>query len=123
MINFYLYTKDYVGGEWKDVKIEKTKEEYPYSYDPFMIYVRDYETHITGGVYSDRIYRWDYDKFDKLSMKYFGDKGQYFTGREPSDIEGFLQEYLDKELELIFIKQYVNMSSGYPLWYFGYKEK
>ena len=46
---------------------------------------------INDTVYSDRLYQWDYEKYNKLCEKHFGDKGQYFSNRNPKNIENFLK--------------------------------
>lgn len=42
-------------------KIERTKEEYPYSYSPITIWI-DSKVQANATVYSDRLHRMDYKK-------------------------------------------------------------
>ena len=102
--------------------VERTKEEYPYAYDGFVIWRCGANSEAVSTVYSDRLYQLDYEKHDKFCQKHFGNKGQYWNTREPKKIQAFLLDYLDKpKLKLIFVMEYCNMSSGYPVWRFDYK--
>ncbi len=104
-------------------QVERTKSEYPYSYDGFVTYRSGKNEEVDNTIYSDRLQQWDYVKTDKLKLKHFGDKGDYYDGRSPKKIEKFLSEYLEKEVKIIFIMEYCNMSSGYPVWRFDIKTK
>ncbi len=101
--------------------VERTKSEYPYSYDGFVTYRSGENKEVNNTIWSDRLQQWDYDKTDKLKLKHFGDKGDYYDSRSPKKIEAFLSEYLDKEVKIIFIMEYCNISSGYPVWRFDIK--
>ena len=100
----------------------RTKSSHPYSYEPFVTYRNGENKEINDTVYSDRLYQWDYEKYNKLCEKHFGDKGQYFSNRDPKNIENFLKEYYNNDsLELILIEEGCNYSSGYPYWIFSSK--
>jgi hypothetical protein len=77
----------------------------------------------TGTIYSDRLLQWDYDKHNRLCRKHFGNEGQLWADRDPKKIEAFLCDWTGKEIVLIANIQYVNISSGFPLWRFDYREK
>jgi hypothetical protein len=102
--------------------VERTKFDHPYSYDGYVTYRNGKNEEATSTVYSDRILRQDYEKTRKLMKKHFGDTSDYYNDREPEKIEEFLSEYLDKKIKIIFIMEYCNKSSGYPLWRFDYCE-
>lgn len=105
--------------------IERTKDEYPYSYDAFVTYKSNYDkTNKYNTVYSDRLYQWDYEKYNNYCMEIWGDRGQYFYNRTHGDIEKFLGLYFDKEIVLNVIMEGCNVASGYPYWVFifNYKE-
>ena len=107
-----------------DKPILRTPITHPYSYDGYVIYRNGKNSEVTGSCYSDRMYQWNYEKFNKCCMDIFGNKGQYFDSRDPNLIEKFLQKYFDKSnLKLIYIMQWCNQSSGYPLWSFHWNEK
>lgn len=72
-------------------------------------------------VYSDRLFTWNSTKYNKLCLKHFGDKGQFFDSRDPKTIENFLCDYLGKEILLVSIEEYENASNGYPYWRFNFK--
>lgn len=99
----------------------RSKWDYPYSYDPFTIWKAN-ETP-TDSLYTDRLYRWDPAKHDKLCIKHFGDNGQYWGHRNPKSIQEFLRDYYDaQDLILCEIQEHCNQPSGYPLWYLAYKQ-
>jgi hypothetical protein len=99
--------------------VERTKEMYPYSYDGFVIWRTEGKANDT--IYSDRLLQWDFAKHDRLCMKHFGNKGQYWSDRPPEKIEAFLRDWCDNpKLKLIFIMQYCNVSSGFPCWRFDF---
>lgn len=107
-----------------DCPVERTKEEYPYSYSGFVLHRLAPNQDATGTVYTDRLYQWDAKKHDRLCEKYFGDTGQYWQNREPGSIEGFLREYLGiPGLRLVLVMEYCNVSSGYPVWRLDYSDK
>lgn len=75
----------------------------------------------THDVYSDRLFQWNYEKYNALCQKHFSDRSQYWSDRAPENIEAFLREYFDKPfLALQTIHLYTNNATGYPVWQFGY---
>lgn len=105
-----------------DQPVERTKFDHPYSYDGFVTYRNGKNEEATGTVYSDRLLQWDYEKTRKLMKKHFGNTSDYYSERNPEKIEKFLSEYMGKKIKIIFIMEYCNVSSGYPLWRFDYCE-
>lgn len=103
-------------------RVERSKAEYPYSYDAFVTWRGLANEELNGSVYSDRLYQWDWEKHNALCNKHFGNQGQRWSERQPDKIEAFLRDYLDDpELVLGLVMEGCNVSSGYPYWYFGYK--
>lgn len=75
----------------------------------------------THDVYSDRLFQWNYEKYNTLCQKHFSDRSQYWSDRAPENIEAFLREYFDKPLlALQTIHEYTNNATSYPVWQFGY---
>ena len=106
--------------------VERTKFTHPYSYDGFVTWrgvsSKKQDKIRKDTVYSDRLYQWDWEKYNKLCKKYFGDVGQYFSNRNPKKIEAMLQEYCkEPKLNLTLIMEYCNQSSGYPVWRFDFE--
>ena len=100
-------------------KMKKTPWTNPYDYDPFYNW-RQGKVY-TNAVYSDRLYQWDYKKYDELCKKYFGDRGQHWSERNPEQVEQFLQEFQDDpSIRLTAIQQQVNIGNGFPLWVLFY---
>lgn len=101
--------------------ITKTKHTHPYSYDGFVQWRGGSNDEANGTVYSDRMSQWDYEKNDALKKKHFGNVSDYFSGRQPKDIEAYLSDYFGKPVKLILVMEYCNVSNGYPVWRFDYK--
>lgn len=116
----YGYNYNYVGIDGEPVK--RTKEEYPYSYDSYVVWEEDYNKTTNNAVYSDRLIQWDYDKFNKCCRNIWGNERQYFNDRSPKDIGKFLSLYFDKEVKLTVIMEGCNFASGYPYWIFYYED-
>ena len=103
-------------------RVERTPREYPYSYDPFQVFKDPAWTDRDAVVYSDRMHQWDWEKYDRCSEKVWNDRRQSFSGREPAEIERFLQLYFeDPTLMLTGIEAGCNYSNGYPFWVFYMK--
>lgn len=95
------------------------KARSPYAYKEFYLYRSGGESN--AGVYSDRLMQWDYDKYNRCCKEVWGDKGQYFDSRKPTEIERFLQLYNENDdIKLIDIIEGCNASNGYPFWAFKY---
>lgn len=103
--------------------VERPQRQYPYSYDPYCLYKSDDWSLTDDGDYSDRLQQWDYDKFTKCMKEVWGERcGQYFTNKDPKDIEKFLSLYFGKKIKLTGIEQGCNVATGYPYWVFYYRE-
>lgn len=104
-------------------RVQRTSREYPYSYDPFLVYKDPTWADTDTVVYSDRLEEWDSASYDRCWKEVWDDPGQYFSGRTPIDIEKFLQLYFeDSALKLTGIEEGCNVGSGYPFWVFYIKE-
>ena len=55
--------------------VERTKDKYPYSYDPFVVWKTEEDVKQNNTVYSDRLKQWDYEKYSGLCQKHFGNQG------------------------------------------------
>ena len=103
--------------------VKKSKLDYPYSYDPFLIYRKLPNSECNTTLYSDRlINRMDYETWDALRLKHKLPVGHSFDNCCPLRIESFLQEALDQPtLVLGYITEMANVSNGYPVWMFAFK--
>ena len=105
--------------------IERPKSKYPYTYSDFTVYInRELKDKINSGCYSDRMFQWGADKFNKCCNEVWGNKGQnfYIEQRTPKQIEKFLTLYFEKPITLVRVKECCNQASGYPVWYFSFIE-
>ena len=104
--------------------VKRTPFTHPYNYDEFVVWKKEGANDIErdSAVYSDRLWEWDHEKYNKFCQEVFGDKGQQFNSRNPDGIEKFLSLYFEKEVMLTAIVQGCNQSSGFPYWIFFYRE-
>jgi hypothetical protein len=112
---------DYTYVDLNGEPVEKTKEQYPYSYDTYVVWKGNYKKGEGNTVYSDRLFQWDWEKYNRCCEEVWGNKGQYFDNRTPKDIEKFLRLYTDKQIKLTAILEGCNWSTGYPVWIFIYE--
>ena len=100
-------------------QVERSKSEYPYSYDFFVTHRFGENSEFNSMAYSDRLLQWDWDKFNECCRKVWNNHGQLFGDRKPKQIEQFLQIYYNNpKLKLVVIMEGCNVSSGYPIWAF-----
>lgn len=133
-----MYGKDSIYDTWKltssdgkrvgpyDIDgnpVRRTKAEYPYSYDCYVIYQKnDKVDKRAHAVYSDRLWQQDSEKYDK-SWKDAGGDGYRFDNAPTDVVEKFLRLfYGDNELSLEAIGEGANQSTGYPYWVFWFKQ-
>lgn len=101
--------------------IERMPYEYPYSYDGYVEWRGGENKEVTGTVYSDRLFQWDYEKYNRCMNQVFGNEKQMFDPHDHEKIEQMLRLYMEEpDLKLILQMKYCNKSSGYPLWRFDY---
>lgn len=101
----------------------RTKATHPYSYDPMLVFDSGVEP--TGSAYSDRLMGWyEYSVVRAKMQKHFGEQGDYYSSRSPAAIQAFLRDLMDKpELELVRIEEHCNQATGYPVWFFAFRDK
>lgn len=107
--------------------VKRTPQAFPYSFDEYVQYkatgFNPYDSNYSG-VYSDRMFQWDHDKYSEACRIAFNNQGgQYFDHRDPKDIEHFLSVYFDKPIYLKAVLKGCNQATGYPYWVFLYTEK
>ncbi len=105
-------------------QVERTKDKYPYSYDGFVTHRLGKNEEANSTVYSDRLWQWDYGKYEACVKKVFGDHRQMFYDATPDQIERLLRLYYnDDSIRVILIMEYCNVSNGYPVWRFDFNIK
>lgn len=122
--DFYrIANPEYIGIDGKPV--ERTPDEYPYSYDTFFVYKAAEIGDLGEGVYSDRMKIWDENKYKEATTAVWPEKPdrQFFYHCTPREIQKFLCLYLEKEVTLTAVLEGCNRYSGYHYWLFCYKEK
>lgn len=89
-------------------EITRTRDKYPYSYDPYIIWGKPCGTYPEYSfVYSDRI-----SEINFLS---------YTEQKNPSFVQEKLSEVFNEKIELVVIAEGANQGSGYPYFVYGYK--
>ena len=96
--------------------VKRTKATHPWSYDGFIIFRALPNSEINSTLYTDRLKGHYPEKWDELCNKHFGEAGDYFDHRDPEAIEAFLCDLLDKPIQIVFIMEYCNHATGYPVW-------
>ena len=103
-------------------EIKRNPFTHPYSYDEYVIWKdENFNKEKYSAVYSDRLYQYDYEKYNKCCQEVFENQGQRFDRRDPKEIEKFLSMYFDERIKLTAIMQGCNQSSGFPYWVFLYE--
>lgn len=102
--------------------VRRTKLEYPYSYDCYILYQREEKVDKRAhAVYHDRMWESDSVKFD-MAWKDAGGDGFRFNNAPTDVVEKFLRLfYEDNGLTLEAIGEGANQSTGYPYWVFWFK--
>lgn len=101
--------------------VQRTRKDYPYSYDHYCVYKSINFSQTTDTVYSDRMWEWSPEKFDACHVRAFDEGGQFFDNRKPELAEKFLQYYYGIDLELTGIEAGCNFANGNPYWVFYFK--
>ena len=118
MYDVVMYADGYITDIEGNI-INKTKSEYPYSYDSIVVF-RNFNLEADDRIWSDRLLQLDYEKYNTLSNKFFGDESQYWNGREPGKIQAFLSEWVGYDVNLVRVTEHCNASTGYPVWSFDF---
>ena len=116
-----FYDSRFVDLDGKPVK--RTPFSHPYNYDKYVTWKsKDFNKEKYSAVYSDRLFQWDWEKYNKCCKEVFKNTGQFFDKREPKEIEKFLSLYFNKEIKLTAVAQGCNQATGYPFWVFFYEK-
>lgn len=122
MQNYYgeMYKRVYynIHGE----EIQRTPEDFPYNYEGFVIWKKDYRD-TDEEVYSDRLAFWDPNKYNDICEHVWDEKEQRFDINNPDKISKFLSLYFGEDIVLTGIEQYCNAHSGFPYWAYYYRGK
>jgi len=94
----------------------RTRYSHPYSYDPFICCGSNGPTN--EGCYSDRLFSWDRKKAEACAERHLNGVSEYGDLKK---VQEFLRDFFDEpKLKLVYVLQMCNVSSGCPVWYFGY---
>lgn len=115
-----------MGSQFVDLdgnEIKRNPFSHPYNYDEYVIWKdENFNNEKYSAVYSDRLYQWDSEKYNRCCQEVFANKGQQFYQREPKEIEKFLSMYFEERIKLTAVMQGCNQSSGFPYWIFLYEK-
>jgi hypothetical protein len=99
--------------------VERTRTEYPYSFDDYVSYTNVEQTLANDSAYTDRMRRWDDRKYEALLRKHFNSDVDYWNGRPAQKVEAFLRDYFDlPNLQLVRIWACCNQANGFEEWQF-----
>lgn len=105
-------------------RVERDQYQYPYSYEPYAVYVsKDFQP-TDKSVYSDRIREWDQNKYNEVCKVIWPGVAHatmgYHASRDPDTVERFLSLYFDKNIKLTGIEEACNYANGYRyyIWYY-----
>jgi hypothetical protein len=101
-------------------RVARPMSDYPYSYSATCIYKNMWKR-TDEVVYSDRLHLW-YDNYDAIYKETMG-TGQYFSSKEPEQIEQLLCRLFGKHIILTGVEEECNFSNGYPYWILYYREE
>ena len=102
--------------------VVRTKKDYPYSYDGFVLHRLLPNSESTLTLYSDRLQNGVNSHWEECLKKHFNTNGNYFDSFSPVLIEAFLKEFLNiSHLKLVLVMEYCNVSNGFPVWRFDVK--
>lgn len=78
-----------------------------------------YEEDTVHTMYSDRMLDWDWDKYNALRQKHFGNKGQNWNcSLDPKKIKAFLEDYMGESIDGFRNTRFTHLGNGFPVWFF-----
>ncbi len=99
--------------------------------DPFAVYAAPevledqlnfpqfwYDGDVLYSLYTDRLFRWDPDKYNHLRMKHFGDHAQSWHAPDMLKTKAFIEDYIDDVVEGFRIIRSAHAARGTPIWNF-----
>lgn len=107
-----------VDPKWVDPRRTRTKDDWPYSYDPYFIWKDEDNFEGSHAEYNDRLQQRDHDKYEK-ACELVEKRFERYTREEVSE---FLTAYHGKEIVATALVEGCNVSNGYPYWVFYFKE-
>ena len=111
--------------QYLDVKgnpVKRTRDKFPYSYDPYVIYQRPEFKESDLTFYSDRVEhcyftREEQDKaLEKMGLKRYGGSWERFSWKNPSQVQEYLSILMNKPILVTAITEGANHATGYEYW-------
>jgi hypothetical protein len=119
------YLALFFGGKGRDGKpVERTRQDYPYSFDDYLSYENTAQPLANNSMYTDRMYEHEPKKYKELMQKHFQSESEFWGGRSPEKIEAFLRDYCDlPSLQLVRIWTCCNQAYGSEHWQFEFLDE
>lgn len=96
--------------------VERTKASHPYNYSGFVQHRWRKNQDGMTSAYTDRMRTWDPEAFDR-ARKAAEVRGDLFGQLRAAQWEAFLAAYYrDRDLNLVAVMEWCNVSNGHPLW-------
>lgn len=92
----------------------RTKQSHPYTYDEFFLWGNRETKAGANGLYSDRIFQYDYDKATSCWRRHCGDRR--WANLDHKVLSAFLSDYLGKPVKAVALAEGCNQGNGYPYW-------
>lgn len=104
--------------------LNRSPEDYPYTYDPYFIQGDRKSTEGCNAVYDDRMRQWDYDKFrDAKLFAYGSQNGDYWMRyASPHQMSDFMSRYYNRPIRVYGLAEGCRQDNGYPYWIVYFKE-
>lgn len=102
--------------------VKRTPWQFPYSYDPYVIFKSEFFTPKDNPYYHDRIEYCYYSReeqdnaLEQIRLKRYGAEYERFSWKNPSHVENFLSILMNKAVRCTAITEGANYSTGYPYW-------
>lgn len=102
--------------------VERTPHTHPYSFDEYVIWKGEYEKS-DEAVYSDRLFQWDSEKYEKCLKEAEEMIGQKLKFDDKNGAETFLSLYFGYKVILTAIMRGCNHYDGNRFYIFFYRKK
>lgn len=101
--------------------VKRTRKEFPWSYDPVVIFKLACFEEKDTAFYSDQVDGEFSEKEQDKAMeitgkKMFGGEFEHFSWKNPHDVEGYLSILMRRNLKVTAITEGANLETGNPYW-------
>lgn len=113
----------YNSNEYLDIRgniVDRNPVEYPYSYDPYVLYKCETYKETDTSYYSDRVQQWSKQEFNnalsQMGLKPYGAPYERMSWKNPEQVGQLMSILLKSKVECTAIMEGANYYNGYPYW-------